>query len=56
MLGTFILWRSKELVEHAVPGIWYTDTRLQFAVTDTALVVLVEPQYRTGALLSTYRI
>ena len=36
--------KLKELVKQAVPGILYTDTRLQFAVTDTTLVVLVVPQ------------
>ena len=30
---------SKELVGHVLPGILYTDTRLQFAITDTVLVV-----------------
>ena len=42
--STVISWRSKELVGHAVPGILHTVTRLQYAVTDTALVVLVTPQ------------
>ena len=31
---------SEEPVRRAIPGILYTDTRLQFAVTDTASVVL----------------
>ena len=38
------LWRSKEPVEQAVPAILCTDTRLQFAVLDTAAVVLVASQ------------
>ena len=41
---TVILWCSKEPLGQAVPGILYTDVRLQFAVTDTASVVLIVPQ------------
>ena len=43
---TVISWRLKELVGHAIPGILHAVTRLQFAVTDTTLVVLVAPQQR----------
>ena len=32
-------------MEQAVPGILYTDTRLQFAATDTAATVLVVSEY-----------
>ena len=35
---------TKEMMRQAVPGILYTGTTLQFAVTNTALVVLVVPQ------------
>ena len=35
---------SEEPVRQAVPGILCTDTRLQFAVTDIASLVLVAPQ------------
>ena len=38
------LWRSKEPVGQAVSGILYTDTRLQFAATDTASTVFVASQ------------
>ena len=38
------LWRSKELVGQAVSGILYTDTRLQFAATDTTSTVFVASQ------------
>ena len=37
-------FHTKDLVGHAVPDILYTDTRLQFVVTGTALLVLVAPQ------------
>ena len=38
------LWRSKEPVGQAVSGILYTDTRLQFAATNTVSIVFVESQ------------
>ena len=37
-------WRSKEPVGQAVSAILYTDTRLQFAATDTASTVFVASQ------------